>query len=97
MNDVFEKRVRAAAVAGWWTVLIAVAFITLQWIIYLAVMATRPAWLLAMWGPGTDWLFVQQVWFWAIAILKFVLWLMVLIVLWLTRWARQLRKRAGIG
>jgi hypothetical protein len=29
MNDIFEKRVRAAAVAGWWTLLIAVAFITL--------------------------------------------------------------------
>ena len=30
MNDVFEKRVRAAAVAGWWTLLIAVGFITLH-------------------------------------------------------------------
>ena len=29
MNDVFEKRVRAAAVAGWWTLLIAAGFITL--------------------------------------------------------------------
>ena len=51
MNDIFEKRVRAAAVAGWWTVLIAVGFITLQWIIYLVVMSARPAWLLVMWGP----------------------------------------------
>ena len=34
MNDAFEKRVRAAAVAGWWTLLIAVAFITLRWICY---------------------------------------------------------------
>ncbi len=92
MNDVFGKRVRAAAVAGWWTVLIAVGFITLQWIIYLAVMATRPAWLLSMWGPGTDWPFVQQVWFWAIAILKFSVWLLALVVIWLTLWATQLRK-----
>jgi hypothetical protein len=30
MNDVFEKRVRAAAAAGWWTLLVAVLFITLQ-------------------------------------------------------------------
>ena len=44
MNDAFEKRVRAAAVAGWWVVLITVGFITLQWVIYLAVMHTRPAW-----------------------------------------------------
>ena len=95
MNNVFEKRVGAAAVALWWVVLIAVAFITLQWIVYLAVMAARPAWVLSMWGPDVTWAFVEMVWFWAIAILKFILWLMVLIALWLTLWARQLRKRAS--
>src|SRR5512141_2431536 len=94
MNDVFEKRVRAAAIAGWWTLLIAVGFIILQWIIYLVVMSARPAWLLSMWGPSVDWAFVQNVWFWAIAILKFVVWLMALVAIWLTLWARQLRKAA---
>jgi hypothetical protein len=95
MNDSFENRMRAAAVAGWWTLLIAVGFITLQWVVYLVVMAARPPWLLSMWGPGVDWAFVQNVWFWAIAILKFVVWLSALVVIWLTLWARQLRKRAG--
>jgi hypothetical protein len=95
MNDVFEKRVRAAAVAGWWVVLIAVGFLVLQWIVYLVVMSARPEWLLSMWGPGVDWAFVQSVWFWAIAILKFSVWLLVLVALWLTLWARQLRKRAS--
>jgi hypothetical protein len=33
MNDPFEKKVRAAAVAGWWVVLIAVAFLTLLWLL----------------------------------------------------------------
>jgi hypothetical protein len=95
MCDVFEKKVRTAAAAFWWTTLIAVGFIVLQWIVYLGVMHARPACILAMWGPGIDWTFVQMVWFWAIAILKFVLWLMVLTALWLTLWARQLRKHAG--
>ena len=94
MNDVFEKRVRAAAVAGWWTLLIAVGFITLQWVIYLVVMHTRPAWFLALWGPDVDWAFVHTVCFWAIVILKFTVWLMALAAIWLTLWARQLRKRA---
>ena len=94
MNDVFEKRVRAAAVAGWWTLLIAIGFITLLWVIYLVVLSARPAWLLAMWGPGMDWPFVQTVWFLAIAVLKFIVWLMALVVIWLTLWARQLRNRA---
>ena len=93
MNDTFENRVRAAAVAGWWTVLVALVFITLQWIIYLAVIHARPAWVLSMWGPNLEWTFVQTVWFWGIAAMKFVMWLAVLIVLWLTVWARQLRKQ----
>jgi hypothetical protein len=93
MNDVFEKKVRTAAIALWWAVLIAIGFIVLQWIAYLAVMNARPAWILSMWGPNLDWNFVQMVWFWAIALLKFIVWLMVLIALWLTLWARQLRKR----
>jgi hypothetical protein len=49
-----------------------------------------------MWGPGTDWAFVQKVWFWAIVVLKFVFWLMTLVVIWLILWARQLRRRAGL-
>ena len=94
MNDVFQKRVRAAAVAGWWTLLVAVLFITLHWLVYLAVMSARPGWFLAMWGPHVDWNFVRTVWFWAIVVLKFSVWLLALAVVWLTLWARQLRQRA---
>src|SRR5690242_18661812 len=92
MNDIFEKRVRAAAVATWWIVLILTGFITLQWLIYLAVMSTHPTWLLTMWGPGVDWPFVQSVWFWVVVGLKIFDWLLILTALWLTLWARQLRK-----
>ena len=92
MNDVFEKRVRSAAVAGWWVVLIALGFLLLQWLAYLAVTNARPAWLLSMWGPNLDWAFVQMVWFWGMAILKLVVWLLALASLWLTLWVRQLRK-----
>jgi hypothetical protein len=47
-----------------------------------------------MWGPDVDWAFVQRVWFGAIVFLKFSLWLMAFAVIWLTLWARQLRKQA---
>jgi hypothetical protein len=93
MNDVFEKRVRAAAIAVWWTLLVDVGFIVILWLLYLLVMSARPAFVLSLWGPGTTWPFVQTVWFWAIAILKFFIWLLALVALWLTLWARQLRKR----
>lgn len=95
MNDVFEKRVRAAAVAGWWTLLIAIAFLNFLWIVYLLVMSAHPAWLLSWCGPNITWSFLQTVWFWAIAILKVCVWLLALVVLWLTLWARQLKKREG--
>ena len=45
MNDVFQQRVRAAAVAGWWTLLIAIGFLTLVWIVFLVLVSARPAWL----------------------------------------------------
>jgi hypothetical protein len=95
MNNVFEKRVRAAAIAGWWVLLIAAGFILLQWIAYLLVMDARPAWLPSLWGPDVSWSFIQNVWFWVVAIFKLCVWLLALVVLWLTLWARQLRKRAG--
>ena len=92
MNDSFQKKVRSAAVAGWWVVLLALGFLLLLWITYFIIIPARPAWLAAMWGPGMDWPFIQNVWFWGIAAFKFCFWLLVLVVLWLTLWARQLRK-----
>lgn len=96
MNDVFEKRVRAAAVAGWWTLLAAVGFILVQWVAYLLLMSSRPAWLLSFWGPDMTWNFAQTIWFWALAIMKILIWPLALVALWLTLWARQLRKRADV-
>lgn len=61
LNDVFEKRARAAAVVGWWVVLIGVLSIIAQWLIFLAVLHTRPVWFLATWKPGVDWAFVHTV------------------------------------
>lgn len=95
MNDVFEQRVRTAAVAGWWTLLIAVVLIALQWGVYLAMGAEPPAWAQRIWGPGMTWPEVQHIWFWIVAVLKLCVWLLAMVVLWLTLWARQLRKRAG--
>jgi len=95
MNDTFERRVQSAAVAGWWMLLMAAAFLCLQWIIYLLVMATHPAWLLSLWGPDISWNAVQRLWFGGVAIFKLCLWLLALLILWLTLWARQMRKQSS--
>jgi hypothetical protein len=54
-----------------------------------------------MWGlgdvldQGRSWDFVQTVSIWLVGMFKLFLWLLVLVVLWLTLWARQLRKYSG--
>src|SRR5215469_6793821 len=92
MYDPFEKKVRAAAVAGWWVILIGYALLTVTWVVYLVLVSARPAWMLAMWGPNVSWDFMQVVSLWFMGVLKLFIWILVLIALWLTLWARQLRK-----
>jgi hypothetical protein len=92
MNDTFERKVRAAAGAGWWVVLVAIVFLAVQWFAYLAVMSAKPDWLLSLAGPGVDWPFLQKVWYWVIVGVKLFVWLLIFTMLWLTLWARRLRK-----
>lgn len=97
MDDVFEKRIRTAGIAGWWTLLIAIGFLLIQWIGYRLIVSAHPAWFLSLWGPGPEtnmsWSTVQTIWFWGLAVIKLCIWPLVLVTLWLTLWARQLRKR----
>jgi len=92
MNDTVEMRIRSAAAATWWTLLIGMAFLTVQWILYLVFMSSRPGWLLSLWGPNLGWENINQVWFWALVLIKVFLGLIAFVALWLTLWARQLRK-----
>jgi hypothetical protein len=39
MDDLFTKKVRAAAAAGWWTLLIAYCILLIQWLAYMLIMA----------------------------------------------------------
>ena len=83
---------KAAAIAGWWVVLIATGLLVLSWVAYLIIISAQPPWLLSMWGPDLSWTYIQNVWFWAIVAFKLIVWVMALAALWLTLWARQLRK-----
>ena len=92
MNNPLQQRVQAAAVAGWWVILIGLLFLTIQWIAYLWVMDTKPEWMPALWGPGITWAVIQSVWFGMVVVFKVIMWVMLLLVLWLTLWARRLKK-----
>ena len=91
MDDLLYKKVRAAASAGWWTLLVAVILATVAWGVFLAMHHCKCPCVSAMWGgvsPDT----MLNVALWMIAAFKLVIWTIFLIVVWLTIWARKLRK-----
>ena len=96
MNDVFQQRVRAAAdrrmVDGAGRHLF--SCLGLDRIPRSHVGSTRLG-SNSLLGPGVSWEYVQNVGFWAISIFKMCIWLMALVVVWLTLWANQLEKRSG--
>ena len=93
VDDIFTKKVRSAAVAGWWTLLIASCILLIQWLLYLPVMARRPAGMLCLWGEGITWPEIRTIWLWAMVIYKLGIGMMIFVVIWMTLWARQLAKK----
>ena len=95
MDDKLAERVRTAAAAGWRTILIAAVWLTIAWAVWLVIISARPSWLRALWG-GHDltWRDVQIIWLCVIAAIKALLIMGVWVVIWLTLWARQLKRAA---
>ena len=91
MSDDFERKIHAAGAAGWWTVLVGAVALLIQWVAYLVIMSSRPAFVLSLWG-SSDWLEVQHLWLAGTVFLKVFLAILALVCLWLTLWARQLRQ-----
>ena len=91
MDDLLYKKVHAAAAAGWWTLMVAVIFATLAWFAFLAMNHCQCPCVSAMWG-GVSWDTIRNVALWAMAAFKLVIWTIFLVVVWLTIWARKLRK-----
>jgi len=94
MNDTFAQRVRAAAVAGWWTMLVGGLWLTASWLMFLGILSVEPAWLLTLWGGHMNWDDVHALMFTFIAVAKLILLTGVFATIWLTIWARRLN-RAG--
>jgi len=93
MDEIFTKKVRAAAVAGWWTLLIAFCILLIQWLAYLLIMTRQPAGILCLWGGGITWPEIGTILLWAMVAFRIGVAMMILVVIWLTLWARQLAKK----
>ncbi len=91
MNEELATRVRSAAIAGWWTLLVTAVFIGLQWALFLIVMEYKPAFVLSLWGDA-NWETVRTVWLWCTAVFKLCVWVAAMVVVWLSLWARRLRR-----
>jgi hypothetical protein len=93
MDEIFTKRVRSAAVAGWWTLLIAYSILLIAWLVYVVIIAKQPAGMLCVWGEGVTWPEIRIIWLWAMVAFKLGIGMMIFVVIWLTFWARQLAKK----
>jgi len=93
MDEIFIKKVRAAAVAGWWTVLIAYCILLIQWFAYLIIIPRQPSEILFFWGESVTWQEIRAIWLWAMVAYKLCVAMMMFVVIWLTLFARQLAKK----
>jgi hypothetical protein len=91
MHEELSQKVRGAAVAAWWTVLIGVIWMTAGWFAFVGIMSCRPAWMLNLWGGGPiGWDDYQIMAIWFFGAFKLLLFIAILIAIWLTLW--QLRR-----
>jgi hypothetical protein len=92
MDEIFVIKVRAAAVAGWWTLLIAFCILLIQWFAYLLIMPRQPAGILCLLGNGATWPEIRTIWLWAMVAYKLCLAMLLFLVIWLTLWGKQLAR-----
>jgi len=94
MNEPLVERVRAAAWATWMLLLILAVWMTIAYFLWLGVFYTRMEWVRALWGGDVTWPEMQWVSLWFFGAFKLGLFAVLAAALWLTLFARRLR-RAG--
>jgi hypothetical protein len=93
MDEIFIKKVRTAAIAGWWTLLIVYCPLLISWFSYLLIMNRQPEGMLCLWGKGFTWAEIRTIWSWGMLAYKLSVAILLFVVIWLTLWARQLAKK----
>ncbi|MCE5277921.1 MAG: hypothetical protein ABFD92_00720 [Planctomycetaceae bacterium] len=92
-HDILTGRVKAAAGAAWWTLLIMVILLTLSWLGVLFITSHRPEWASQLWGGGKiDWDQVHVMYLWFFGAMKMILWIVFILAVWLSIWGCKLRR-----
>lgn len=94
MPTTFEQRLSAAVRAGWWTVLIAIGVVSLQWIGYATFIAKQPAWFLRLWGPDMSWARIESMVLQSLILFRLFVGAFLLVVIWGSFWSVALKRRA---
>jgi hypothetical protein len=93
MDPTFEQKLRAAISAGWRVFVIEVAFLTVVWSIYVALMRTHSPLLLLSFGPDASWAAIAMITVGMIGLFKVALWLQAGLLIWGSFWASGLRRQ----
>jgi hypothetical protein len=87
------KRVRAAAGAAWWALIIAYLFMAGAWCGVLTLLDRKPAWAIVAWGGGEiQWGDVHRIYITFFGVLKVLLFILLVVAMWLSFWHRRLRR-----
>ena len=93
MSEALARRVRAAAAAGWWTLLIFAVWLVIARLIVLWLMTAEPKWVLALCGgEPITWQTLKPMYLWFFGAMKVLLLGALAVVVWLTLWSRRLRR-----
>ncbi len=86
MSEELRQIIHSAAMAGWWTVLIGIIWLTISWLIWRKILKAKPEWLRSLWGVDIDWKEIQSIMMTFVAVAKLILFVCILASIWLTLW-----------
>lgn len=94
MNESLENKVRTASKAGWKVLSIFFAILVVQYILYLNISQANGSLLLSLLGKGVSWEQIQTLWIWMMSVYKVCFLILLILNLWITIWANELRKQS---
>ena len=95
MQSTFEQRLSSAVRAGWWTLLIALGVVLLQWIGTAMFISRQPAWFLRLWGPDMTWARIESMTMQFLLLFRLFVGAFATLLVWASLWSVMLKRRVS--
>jgi hypothetical protein len=95
MQSTFEQKLSSAVRAGWWTLLIAVGMVLIQWIGTAAFISRHPGWFLRFWAPHMTWPQIERITMQFLLSFRVFVGIFATILIWASVWSLVLKRRVG--